>query len=181
MEGWREREIFLFILPSIGLCRKTDVFGGKIHFSAIWPPKPKPKPNLSTYPDGDENFFPSLLRRKVSLRGAWEEDEERLRLGEGEREEEEEEEERGREIEALKKRGRERESAFFPELVSRRFANGVSRKQNNNHLFVLTKTQPPESPYTRRNIVIFISAKLQICANFGVLGEIAQKSKKRRF
>ena len=32
--------------------------------------------------------------------------------------------------------------------------------------FVKKTAQPPESPYTRRNIVIFWGAKLQICANF---------------
>ena len=36
-------------------------------------------------------------------------------------------------------------------------------------------TQPPERPYTRRNIVIFKGAKLQICAIFRAIGAIAQK------
>ena len=35
-------------------------------------------------------------------------------------------------------------------------------------------SQRPERPYTRRKIVIFKSAKLQICANFGAIGAIAQ-------
>ncbi len=36
-------------------------------------------------------------------------------------------------------------------------------------------SQPPESPYTRRNIVIFWGAKTQVCANFGAIGAIAPK------
>ncbi len=46
-------------------------------------------------------------------------------------------------------------------------------------LDVEAHTQPLESPYTRRKIVIFKSAKLQICANFGAIGAIAQKKMRK--
>ena len=36
-------------------------------------------------------------------------------------------------------------------------------------------TQPPESPYTRRNKMIFWGARTQACADFGAIGAIAQK------
>ncbi len=37
-------------------------------------------------------------------------------------------------------------------------------------------TQPPESPYTRRNVVFFLGAGTQVCANFGAIGAIAPKN-----
>ncbi len=41
-------------------------------------------------------------------------------------------------------------------------------------------TQPPETPYMRRKIVIFLSAGLQICANFGAISAIAKKQSMRK-
>ncbi len=40
-------------------------------------------------------------------------------------------------------------------------------------------TQQPETLYMKRRIVIFLSARLQICATFGAISAIAQKNLQR--